>query len=163
MGVLAFASAILIFAPWLIFKKHRLNKYFVRFQFLVTIALVINGAGGLGLYRAGFEYDKMAHYATSLILVFAFLILFHHFWDRSTKRALINSALLVLSLGLFWEVLEHVTNLVFDVDVFVLGGGGSIWVDTILDVVANTLGITTACLYIKQKFARGVGDKLNWF
>lgn len=152
MAVLALASAVIIFAPWLVLKKHKASKHFTSFQFLLTLALVINGAGGLGLYRAGFEYDKMAHYATSLILTFAFFIFFSRLWEWGNKKALVYSALLVLGLGLFWEVLEYIANLVFDEGVFVLGGGGSIWTDTVLDVVADIFGITTAYLYIRRKY-----------
>ena len=154
MGILAFASAFLIWLPRLVFKKYKESSHFVKFQFLITIGILINGLGGLGLYRlylVGFEYDKLAHFLTPLLLTFAFFILFKYMWGWDFKKSLFSSAILVLSLGFLWEGFEQIANLMFSESVFILGGGGSVLRDTILDVVSNILGITTASIYILKK------------
>ena len=154
MGILAFVSAFLILLPQVVLKKHKNTIMFSKFQFLVALSVLINGAGGLGLYRlylVGFQYDKLTHFVTPLILTVAAFIFLTHFWKWNDKKALIVSAILVFMLGLFWELLEHVANLIFAEGVFVLGGGGSVALDTILDVMANTLGIGVAWMYISKK------------
>lgn len=154
MGILAFASAFLIWLPRFILKKHKESAHFIKFQFLITLGVLINGLGGLGLYKLyliGFEYDKLTHFVTPLFLTFAFFILFKHMWGWSFKKSLLSSAILVLIFGFLWEGFEQATNLILDENIFVLGGGGSALRDTVLDIVANILGIATASFYILRK------------
>ena len=154
MGILALASAVLIWLPRLILRKHKESSHFVRFNLLITLGILINGLGGLGLYRlylVGFEYDKLTHFVTPLLLTFAFFILFKYLWMWDFKKSLWVSAVFILFLGFLWEGFEQIANLMLDESVFVLGGGGSILRDTVLDVVFNTLGIITASFYILRK------------
>src|SRR3990172_6312363 len=74
MASLAFVSALLIVLPRLIFRSgwdEKKSHKLLRFQALVALVLLLNGLGGLGLYKlyvVGFEYDKLMHFGVPRLL-----------------------------------------------------------------------------------------------
>ncbi|MDX1607835.1 MAG: hypothetical protein R3251_01350 [Candidatus Spechtbacterales bacterium] len=155
MATLALVSAFIIILPRLIFKpKQKVQERGVaKMQNVLTLSLLINGAGGLGLYKLyqyGFEYDKLMHYATPLILTLGFIYFFRNYSNWPLKKALWRTSFLVFAGGIFWEILEWTSDRLLDTS-FVLGGGGIGWRDTIFDVIANILGILTAVIYLHYK------------
>jgi|SRR3989338_405019 len=155
MAALALVSVILICLPSVIFRTNDAIKKRARemLQFNIAINLLINGAGGLGLYRLyliGFEYDKLTHYVTPFLLVIGFYYFLRKWQDLTHKKALLFVTVGVLVAGFGWEVLEYLSDVLFDTQLL---GGGSAQVakDTIFDVIANILGITTATAYLHTK------------
>lgn len=155
MAALALVSIISIWLPSVIFRTQNEIKKRARevLQLNIAVNLLINGAGGLGLYRLyliGFEYDKLTHYVTPFLLVIGFYYFLRTWQDLTHKKALLFVVAGVLMAGFGWEVLEYLSDVLFDTQLL---GGGSAQVarDTIFDVIANILGITTAVVYLYIK------------
>ena len=155
MATLAFISAAIIMLPRLIFKpkEEQKDKAVAKLQNVLAISLLINGAGGLGLYKLyqyGFEYDKLTHYLTPLILTLGFVYFFTNYSGWLKRKAIWRTSFLVFAGGIFWEILEWTSDRFLDTT-FVLGGGGIGMRDTIFDVIANILGILSAVVYLHIK------------
>ena len=122
-------------------------------QFNIAVNLLINGAGGLGLYRLyliGFEYDKLTHFVTPMLLTVGIYTFLSIWYEWRNKKTLIFVVAGVLVAGFGWEALEYLSDVLFDTQLL---GGGSAQVarDTTFDVIANILGITTAVVYLHIK------------
>lgn len=156
MGSLAFVSAFLIMLPPLILRNPDTpeKKYVITyFQAATAFGLLINGAGGLGLYKLytiGFQYDKLTHFVTPFVFTFAFTYLFRDWFGRNLRYSLILSAIIVLIGGFLWEGLEYVSDIFLGTHLF--GGGSSeVYADTIGDIIANFLGVITAYIILIRK------------
>lgn len=152
MAILAFVSAFLIVLPGFIFKskdvhkKHSLEKI----QVIIAIGLLINGLGGLGLYKLyliGFQYDKLTHFITPLIFTVGFVYFLKAWFGLTFKRALVFSVSMVIFGSFLWEFLEWLSDYIFDTEL--LGGGtGQIVRDTVFDLIFNALGIIVGVFYL---------------
>ena len=155
MVALALVSIISIWLPSVIFRTQNEIKKQARevLQFNIAVNLLINGAGGLGLYRLyliGFEYDKLTHFVTPMLLTVGIYTFLSIWYEWRNKKTLIFVVAGVLVAGFGWEALEYLSDVLFDTQLL---GGGSAQVarDTIFDVIANILGITTAVVYLHIK------------
>lgn len=152
MAILAFVSAFLIVLPGFIFKsenarkKHSLEKI----QIILAIGLLINGLGGLGLYKLyliGFQYDKLTHFITPLIFSVGLAYFLEAWFGLTLKKALVFSVAMVIFGSFLWEFLEWFSDYFFDTEL--LGGGtGQILRDTLFDLMANAVGIFVGVFYL---------------
>ena len=155
MAALALVSIISIWLPSVIFRtQNEIKKQAVSMlQFNIAVNLLINGAGGLGLYRLyliGFEYDKLTHFVTPMLLTVGIYTFLSIWYEWRNKKTLIFVVAGVLVAGFGWEALEYLSDVLFDTQL--LGGGSAQVVrDTTFDVIANILGITTAVVYLHIK------------
>lgn len=152
MSALAFASAALIMLPAWIFRSKEPAKQLslLRLQTVIAAGLLINGAGGLGLYKlykVGFQYDKLAHFLTALLFTVGLTRFYENWFGKSFKKSLIAAVLLTFFGGILWEFFEFASDRFLGTEL--LGGGtGLIWEDTTLDVVMNTFGIAIGAVYL---------------
>jgi len=155
MGLASFVSALLILLPALVFKidsdteqPQRLYKRrsLQNLQVIIAITLLLNGAGSLGLYqlyRIGFEYDKLLHFATPFVFT-VFIARFIYYWYALRSiRAITLSALVVLIGGFLWEAGEILTDAVFGTQSFGIYGQYIVR-DTVIDLVLNGVGVLLA-------------------
>lgn len=156
MGLLALVSAFLIVLPQMVLRNRNTpekEKVLIYFQAAIAFGLLINGAGGLGLYKlylVGFPYDKLTHFVTPFVFTFAFTYLFKDWFSKSFKYSLISSAILVLIGGFLWEGLEYTSDAFLGTHLF--GGGSSeVYADTIGDIIANFLGVFAAIAVLVKK------------
>jgi len=158
MASLAFVSVLLILLPRIVFRVKEENKKeaLLRIQVTITLGLLINGAGGLGLYelyRYGIPYDKFAHFATPLIFVIGFFYFLRKWFRKSISASIILSSAAVFIGGIMWEFLEAFSDHVIGTSLFG-GGTGGAFVDTVGDLSMNILGIIVATLVIKYKLKK---------
>ena len=163
MASLAFVSAFLIFLPRIIFRKpvdEKKKRALIKFQFLITFILLINGIGGLGLYKLykiGFEYDKLMHFVSPLLAVLFGSAFISVWFRKNAKIALVITVSLILLGGVLWEILEATSDKFLGTTL--LGGGENlIAVDTAKDLFMNVIGtILGAIIFLKK---RGLTKKL---
>lgn len=129
----------------------RMNaSYFLRF--VITTALMANAAGELyfyQLYRFGFQYDKFAHLANSLLFILALASFGRSWYGLSPAKSLRASIAIVVICSIGWEVLEFASDKIFNTKVFGIYGQLKL-IDTIFDLVYDFLGITLASIMDKS-------------
>lgn len=157
-GAVFVISAFIILASKIIFHStdecRASSGNFLRF--VIMIALVINTAGELyfyQLYRFGFQFDKFAHLSNSLLFVIA-LATFGQTWlSYGHARALKLSIVIVFISGLGWELAEFLSDKLFRTTEFGIYGQLK-FIDTVLDIIYNLLGITLAAIIRKSSSLR---------
>ncbi len=125
-------------------------SYFLRFT--ITFALMANAAGELyfyQLYRFGFQYDKLAHLANSLLFILALASFGRSWYGLSPSKSLKASVAIVVACGIGWEVLEFASDKLFNTKVFGIYGQLKL-IDTIFDIIYDFLGITLAAIMDKS-------------
>lgn len=147
-GTMSFVSAFLIFLPKILFKTENpaKEKYITELQAFVSIALLLNGAGALGLfqlYKIGFQYDKLIHFTVPFLMAIEGVRLFNIFKENSFKKSLIKGSLWVFTGGVVWEILEFFSDLIFKTKTWGVYGN-YVWADTIGDLSFNLIGIIAA-------------------
>ena len=159
MSSLAFVSAFLIVLPQLIFRNQVSEKKkfaVLKLQLFIAGVLLMNGLGGLGLYKlyiVGFEYDKLMHFVGPMFLAFLGFDFISTWFGKSYKTSAILAGILVILGGFFWEILEATSDIFLGTSL--LGGGDGLAAsDTIADILMNFLGVLVALAVIKIKTAR---------
>jgi hypothetical protein len=146
-----FSSAVIIILPKILFRaKDRCKKdSVILFQSVLSIALMLNATGELGLYQLykyGFQYDKVIHLTSSLLFVLALTSIIE-LWNNSTlKKALRLTIILVLLGSILWEFFEFFSDLIFKTSEFGIYGKYKLS-DTIFDVIFDMIGIVSG-IYI---------------
>lgn len=155
MGVASFAcAAVIFFLPKLMRVKnnvpdHEKKNYATDlFQLGITIAVINNALGDLGLYqlyKVGFEYDKLIHFSTSFIItIFLSLLLRNRFQIRA-YYSIVVAFLIVVGSGFLWEVFEFVSDNLLRTHIFGLYGADQIN-DTKWDLIYNLIGFSSAII-----------------
>jgi len=107
-----------------------------RLKFPFAFILSLNASGDLGLYelyRYGFEYDKVIHFISPLIVTIAF-----------TKILGLRRAMLIVVAGvLSWELYEFLADTFLKTHLFGVYRH-QVFKDTVTDLIMNALGITSA-------------------
>ena len=152
MSILAFVSALLIVAPRIVFwpKDDNGHRALERLQGIIAAGLIINGFGGLGLYklyRIGFEYDKFAHFLTSLIFMVGLTYFLRDWFKKRFAKSVVISGVAVLAGGIVWEFFEVLSDTFFDTQ-FLGGGTAAIRADTTMDMVMNVVGIAVGIIWV---------------
>jgi len=155
MSTLAFVSAILIVLPQVFLRPTSEEKRRVlhKLQFAIALGLLINGIGGLGLYelyKYGIPYDKVAHFVTPLIFLFAIFEFTRTWFDKGFALSLEISGAAVFSGGIAWEFLEIFSDSLIGTSLFGGGTGGAI-ADTVGDLIMNILGIAVGVVWLVRK------------
>lgn len=119
-------------------------------QFCLTFALLNNALGDLGLYelyKVGFEYDKLVHFVTPLVLT----VLLHKFFEErfefSHRSALLLTFGIIFLGALSWELYEYFADLIFQTHIYGVFGTDIVR-DTILDVSCGTMGTLSGLLLL---------------
>ncbi len=152
-GIFSFISAFFIILPKFLFRSKpdelgMKKESLINFQIAVAISLILNGFGSLGLfqlYKVGFEYDKMVHFITGLIMTIAFSRLLFYRYGFSFKKAVFLSAFLMLIAGIGWEIFEFLSDFIFGTKTFGVYGA-QIKRDTALDLIFDLAGIIAGAL-----------------
>ncbi len=152
MGIFSFISAFLLY-----FSKKNFYKLsqvdFEKLQLIVVFTLVLNGFGSLGLYKlyiVGFEYDKLLHFIVPLIFTVNFAGIFSKQRGLTFNKSLIAVSIAIFLFGLFWEIFEISSDILFSTETFGIYGKET-FRDTIQDISANAFGIFTGIFYLKFK------------
>lgn len=132
------------FVPKLLGAPHDARKESAvrEFQFLITLFIMANAAGELGLFylfKNGFQYDKLLHFSISFVSVWRIPVLLEKRYDVRPKRALGIVLASVILAGILWEVYEFIADAVWHTR---LDGvfGTSIRSNTIADLTTNGIG-----------------------
>lgn len=156
MSSLAFTSALLIFLPKLIFQPRgdkEKEKILLKLQTTIAVVVIMNGLGGLGLYKlylVGFGYDKLMHFLSPLLIALVGSEFIKIWFKKKSGYATATSALLVIFGGVVWEILEAVSDKFFGTTF--LGGGDSIYaLDTKQDLLMNVLGVLLGVVLLRKK------------
>lgn len=150
MAVAALLSGFIIILPELLFSSSTEEERRERdtVQSHLALGLILNGWGGLGLYRLyqfGFPYDKLMHFVTPVILTLAFTRFWHRRFGWRPGVSLWRTSAAGFILGIVWELTEAFSDLKF---------GTQTWgnyrqhivEDTFIDLAMNGLGILTAVI-----------------
>jgi hypothetical protein len=174
MGALALLYAFLIALPSLVFRPsddpkgtafaQKLNCR-AALQASIALAVTLDGAGGLGLYRLhrlGFEYDKLSHFTVALVLsVTVGKFLFSWCGMSLRKSVAVSGAVLLFGEGL-WELAEYLLDVFFHTTAFGQDGK-EVLRDTFLDVSCDLLGMFAGLSMLVMWKKKGNGLKgLRW-
>jgi hypothetical protein len=146
-------SMALLLVPVLVEKKISITLPFGT-KSAVALALFLHIAGGINRWYWKFMpyYDKLAHGVSALalgLLIFSFFLVLDY-WEIRVRpsRILIWIFILVFLFGLSWEVSEYY------IDVLVQSSYNNGIIDSILDMVSNTIGaivvIAIAAHYLRS-------------
>jgi hypothetical protein len=146
-------SMALLLVPVLVEKKISITLPFGT-KSAVALALFLHIAGGINRWYWKFMpyYDKLAHGVSALalgLLIFSFFLVLDY-WEIRVRpsRILIWIFILVFLFGLSWEVGEYY------IDVLVQSSYNNGIIDSILDMVSNTIGavvvIAIAAHYLRS-------------
>ncbi|MEK7178164.1 MAG: hypothetical protein AAB721_00695 [Patescibacteria group bacterium] len=152
MGVFSFISAFLLYYSKRIFYGLNQNDS-GNLQSVIASALILNGFGSLGLYKlytVGFEYDKLAHFIVPLIFIVNFVGVLNKSRGLTFNQSLIAVSVSIFLFGLFWEIFEFSSDILFGTETFGIYGK-KIFSDTVQDILANVLGIFSGIFYLKLK------------
>ena len=155
MASLAIVSAIFMISPRIIFRKPKNEenkRVLLKVQFITTLALIINGLGGLGLYKLyqyGFPYDKFTHLVTPFMFVIGLSHFIRVWFSKDIITSIFASSVLVLFGAIAWEFLEAFSDRVAGTNLLGGGSGGIFW-DTFWDSVMNMFGIGLGILAAKH-------------
>lgn len=134
-----------------------MKKKFEKEFLFITLVVVVGHALGtlLHWYSKYFFFDIIVHFSGGvwvIFAVFAFLPAFRENLNLMSKtRFVLSLALLALFIGVLWEIFE------FSIDRYALFRWGFIPgfqgppLDTLSDLIIDTLGGTAAALYIKSR------------
>ncbi len=163
MGVIGLISVLVIAAPRFIFKNPKTSaeeqvrspkKSLDFLQNAIAVSSLLNAAGGLGLfqlYKIGFEFDKMNHFAVQAILVFAVSNFCYHWYQMKFKKSLILAAMLIFLGGFVWEFFEFLSDAILGTQT--MGHYGKFIIkDTVWDLIMNILGIITGAIISIKNF-----------
>jgi len=164
MATLAIVSAIFMISPRIIFRKpggRQREHALLKLQFIITFALIINGLGGLGLYKLyqyDIPYDKFTHLVTSFIFVIGLSYFIRVWFGKNIITSISISSILVLFGAITWEFLEALSDRVVGTNLLGGGTGGIFW-DTFWDSVMNLLGISLGIFVAKRDYKKeSTGD-----
>ncbi len=155
MGGLAFVSVLLMLAPHFVFNSNgeqRQQSVFL-LQKVVTVTMILNGLGGLGLYqlyRFGFEYDKLMHFVGPMLFTVSASYLLHSWYATDIKKSLGAAVIIVMLFGIGWEFFELFADLWFGTETLGQYGQG-IPEDTVVDIIMNSFGTLSGALWIMSK------------
>ncbi len=148
MGVASFLHALLILLIFFISNPKRADSFeakvsSINLQKAVAFSMLMDGAGGLGLfelYKFGFEYDKLLHFAISFVLLISFTEFLSKRHAFQFGKSIFWAVFLIFSVGVFWEISEYFTDILFGTKTFGMRGRDLIR-DTRFDLILNTFGI----------------------
>ena len=162
MGISSLFSAIsVLFFNFIFYPDNSQKKQaLLNFQAAGTFILLLNGAGALGLYqlyKIGFQYDKLLHFLTPLIMVLTAAQFFAVYFNWSLKKLIMITVGLTAVIGLGWEIFELFFDYFFKTKTLGFYGKYVIW-DSAMDILANLGGILTAVLifFLKKRIIKVV-------
>ena len=153
LGVIAVISPFLIYLPKFFLTKSspKKRKLILEMRSVIAFSLLVNFAGELGLfqlYKYGFEYDKFAHFIVSMMFAFILGEALNE-WGNFTPNKLVWFVFLVVfSSGLFWELFEATSDLLFKTQEWGVYGK-HLAGDTYRDIAFNTLGALSGIIIFK--------------
>lgn len=109
----------------------------------LAVILLFNASGDLGLYelyRWHFQYDKVIHFLTPVICVFAL----------APRWGVWRTLAIVFGAAIAWELFEFLADTFIKTHLFGVYRH-QVVNDTIWDLVMNVLGVTTATLYLRRR------------
>ena len=149
-------SMALLVVPVLVEKKIAITLPFGT-KSVIALALFLHIAGGINRWYWKFMpyYDKLAHGVSALalgLLLFSFFLVLDY-WEIRVRpsRILLWMFILVFLFGLSWEVGEYY------IDVLVQSSYNNGVIDSILDIVSNTIGAIIA-IAIAARYLRSLPE-----
>lgn len=145
-GVFFFVSSFLIILAKLVLstKDEKRNQAAIIFQTSIVSALVLNALGELylyQLYRYGFQYDKVLHFANALIFVISVEILGEYWYGLKFRYSLPLAVFFVIAFSFIWEISEYTVDLTFKTSEFGIYGQYK-FLDTFFDLAMDFAGMT---------------------
>jgi len=165
MGIAALVcAAAIFFLPKALFvatgapNAEKKNKAVDLFQFGLALAIINNALGDMGLYqlyKVGFEYDKFIHLITSFLAVLIIAVVLEGRFEVSAFYSTLAALMIVVVAGLFWELFEYLSDVVFKTHIYGVYGI-NINSDTQFDILSNIIGAIAGVfvLILKKKKKR---------
>ena len=156
-------GTIILLAPTYLFQSTDENKQKVvyNFQRIIASGLLLEAAGRLGLfqlYKVGFQYDKMIHFLVPAGLVFGIAYLAHIYFNQGIYTSILTGVGMVLIAGIVWEGFEQAADFFFQANTSGINGHFT-YIDTVYDLITNTLGITAGALFFWLSAHRKLENK----
>ena len=137
---------ILIFVPRIIYKFHkgirsRFNiKLVTSIECLILLQIILNAPASLWWHSMGFQYDRLLHFAVSMINVPLGILIISAFVMGSSKKILgITVGMAIMGLMLF-EGYQYSVDMVFGTQLF-HDATQNIRIDVMEDIVLGILGV----------------------
>ncbi len=163
MGWSAFVSAVAIIILPRVLRvsahtpdSERKNHAAHLFQFALTVAIMSNALGDLGLYqlyKVGFEFDKLIHLSTSTLGAIAIPVILNKRFKISISYSITIAFVAIILLGISWELYEYFVDNLLETHIYGVYGsdiGNDTKFDLIFDVIGAVSG-TLASFYMIYK------------
>lgn len=147
MGLAAIGYSFLIALPAWVFRELRDRRELLQFQTALATGMALNGIGSLGawgLYKYGFDYDKLVHFVFPALMVYFGARLLRIRSGKPVITMALLTAVIVMASGVAWEYIEY-----FFASYFHFGFFGTLFdPDSIRDLLANMAGVIAALIYL---------------
>lgn len=162
--------ALILFIPRFIYKKINsqgdIQPGLTWVEILVISAIILNSIGYIWLFDRLFlfyiGFDTFAHFVTPILITLALAIIFIFYYQL--KNVKVNKSKFILTLvvitliySFFWELVEYVIDLVFDVGIYGERGQPN---DTLYDLIADLLSIPVISVIV-YKYLDYINDQLE--
>ena len=136
----------------------RKNRAAEILQYLLTIAIVANALGSLGLYelyKYNFPYSYILHVIIPLICTLLLSIVIALRWQIRSLNATIIACWLIIFCGIAWEIFENYSDNVWGTHLAVLGIGDTNNT-TVINLIQDTIGaiIGAVIVLLKPRFKK---------
>lgn len=153
VGMMFFASAVLIYLPRIIFRTDDLSKkeLVAKVQAVLAASFLMNGAGELGLYQlylVGFEYDKLIHFIIPLLFIIVVAEIMLARKKYSFAQIAWRAAIIIFASGIIWEFWEAFSDIIFQTQEWGVYGKYATK-DTFGDIMWNLTGIILGLAFFK--------------
>ncbi|OGY41302.1 MAG: hypothetical protein A2Y82_03775 [Candidatus Buchananbacteria bacterium RBG_13_36_9] len=140
----------------------RKNRAAELLQYLLTIDIVANALGSLGLYelyQIGIPYSYILHVIVPLVSVLLLSIVITLRWQVRISRSTIIAFCLVIICGLLWEIFENYSDQTWGTHLKVLGLGNTTDT-TAINLLQDTIGaiVGTVIVLMRPRFKKIYGS-----
>ncbi len=129
-------------------QAEKKNKAADFFQFGLAIAVMNNALGDMGLYqlyKIGFEYDKLIHFATTFLAILFLSIILCERFDVSVFNSILIAFVFVIACAVLWEIFEFTSDFFWKTHIFGVYSFDKIH-DTKFDLLFGIIGASAGAL-----------------
>lgn len=133
--------------------KNQVVDYFQLFLTAIIMGDALGNYGLYELYKVGFEFDKLLHFAVTFSSLLILPRLVEARFSMRPRRAMLLIFFIIISCGVLWEVYEFLADFILGTHLFGVFHSGDISQDTKMDLLCDVGGSTLGLMvgWVRKK------------